>query len=497
MFKNVINSTPFTTEIANGYFTNIEAKETFRGDVSFISTLRALVAPRLSSDEKISLSFTSTRYRKRDSKKCDLYEIVGFYSLFENYDVKDMIQIHNFSGVSEEDIDFCMETVENNFESQYTCWHRLGKVTDFYRKSFKVLCYIDPEKKNVFIFTGGMTLQKMHYLQCSIFAFLPWYFNPEEGVSELEMRLIESLREKTSTKYMECLAEMANKYDFNTERVRKLLQGFELRHERQEAESIKEQIENCITKINNLNESIGAYLRTKSDMELRLLGIEAKIEQGVSNDSEIMEYFLCNKNIILDNVTNTVMKFTCISYLSFYDEEMAKKVIDNHTSFIYRPNGRACNNYIPENDMKKLMYALFIDEKLKMRVCASYSIDLRGGVSGLSHVTYSYECRDCMPNPHIDQYACMGNYTRVVNTILQEHNYIGAIEQCLASCKSLNFADSTVMKMFASRIYGLDGYETPRCIELPDGNVVTPLDAIKWLKENETQTQEGEVKTDE
>lgn len=87
----------------------------------------------------------------------------------------------------------------------------------------------------------------------------------------------------------------------------------------------------------------------------------------------------------------------------------------------------------------------------------------------------------------------MGNYQRAINELLKNHNYIGAIEQCVASCRSLNFADSTVMQEFMRRLYGLSDYNVNiRCIELPDGRVVEPKEAIVWLKEQEGENEANE-----
>ena len=61
------------------------------------------------------------------------------------------------------------------------------------------------------------------------------------------------------------------------------------------------------------------------------------------------------------------------------------------------------------------------------------------------------------------------------------------------SCKSLNFNDSPVMQEFMRRMYGISDYQdsiNTRCIELPDGTVVTPVDAINWLKAQEVQADE-------
>ena len=143
--------------------------------------------------------------------------------------------------------------------------------------------------------------------------------------------------------------------------------------------------------------------------------------------------------------------------------------------------------------MRMLMTAIFLDQKLRIRFCAAYKFNMNGSVSAVSRYSFGAECRDCTPNTHIDRFSCLGNYQRSINELLKHHDYIGAIEQCSASCKSLNFNDSPVMQEFMRRMYGISDYQdtiNTRCIELPDGTVVTPVDAINWLKAQEVQADE-------
>ena len=143
--------------------------------------------------------------------------------------------------------------------------------------------------------------------------------------------------------------------------------------------------------------------------------------------------------------------------------------------------------------MKKLMYAIFIDQVLKLRFCCAYTIRLGERVTGMRGYDYNESCDTYIPNPHIDRYSCLGNYERTMNERLMENDAIGAIEQCISSCKSLNFSDSTVMEVFMDRMCGRDGYKHNKCIELPDGSVVDMKGAIEWMKEQERAAQEAEV----
>lgn len=491
MFKQVIRNTQLTTDAANSFFQHIFG-ESFQQDVSFVSTLRALVAPRMKEGESITLGFYQSNYSASylgnyPAKTAAVRDICDL-----EYCDPGRIIIHNFYNTSQDSNYAWMELMKSTLTSVYPDWHRLDKVTDFFKKTFYALCFINPEKKSVIVFVDNMDIRKMHYLQCSIFAFLPWYFDPKLGVSKVEMELIESLREKTPTKYEDCIARIAEQYDFRTARIRQLLAGFETRYESMEYDKVRREIQRCIEYIDSLNDKIGSYLRTKNDLEIRLLGLETKIANG-SDESEIMDYFLCNDKLILESVTNDSMVFVVKTYLEYFDEDLAERVIRNESSYVYRPNGRGCNNIIPAEDMRMLMTAIFLDQKLRVRFCAAYKFNMNGSVSAMGSHIFGAECRDCTPNTHIDRYTCLGNYSMSINELLKRHDYIGAIEQCSASCKSLNFNDSPVMQEFMRSMYGISDYQdriNTRCIELPDGTVVTPVDAINWLKAQEVQADE-------
>ena len=486
MFKNVLQSTPLTTDAADAFFSERIYGQPYRYDITFLSTLRALLGKCMPENEPLYLSFNSSNYSSgilgdmnyRDA----LRRVVDDY-----YELRFSLHVHEFAHPDPVSNQAWMTLIQSNLAKEYSGWQLVEKVSVFFRKVFGVLCFINPELKSVMIFVDHFGVRQMHYLQCGIFAFLPWYFDPESGVSDLEMELISSLREKTSEKYEACLAKIAEGYDFKTARIRQLLNGFESRYERIRCEQVRTEISNIIQQINNLNERIGSYLGQQREREATLLGLETKIAQS-DGDSEIMEYFLCNNHLTLENVTDTRMTFVVRDYLTYFDEEMAKSVIANNESYIYKPNGRRCSNIIPAEDMKKLMTAVFIDQTIKVRLCAAYEFQLDGNVVPKQSYHYDYDCKTYTPNTHIDRYSCMGNYVQTINRLLRDHNYIGAIEQCIASCKSLNFADSAVMNEFMQRLYGISDYHVNRtCLELPDGSIVDPQGAIAYLKGEEEQ----------
>lgn len=486
MFRAIINSTPLTSDVANDFFQNIHG-DTFNGDVSFIATLRALVAPRMQEGDNLQLAltysdFTASQISSGNARDI-LRDIVNPDRMNEG-----TVVIHSFRNRNQEDNYANLEFVKSKFTSIYNNWFRLEKVTEFFRRTFLVLCFVNPEDKQVIIFTENLDIRRFHYLQCSILAFMPWYFDPEKGVSPEEMELIQSLREKNSEKYEDCIAKIAEKYDFKTAKIRKLLAGFETRYEIIERDNIRRKINDCLINISSLNDRIAGYLRAKHDYEIKLLGLEAKITSG-DGESEIMGYFLSNDKLSLISVNDHTMTFAVKDYLTFFDEELAMQIIENRDSYIYHPGGRSCNSYIPADDMELFMTAV-VEQKIRIKFCAAYQFRFGEWVRAIAHYNYGHEFRDCTPNPHIDQYSCMGNYERTINTLIMDNNYIMALEQSIASCKSLNFGDPPVMQEFMKRLYSIsDNHANIRCVELPTGVIVTPKEAIEFLKSEAAENE--------
>lgn len=483
MFKSSIASTPLTTDAANSFFQNITG-DRFGNDYSFLATLRALVAPRIKEGESINLIFGQSNYDSSTISSVPAERVTK--AIFNGYDLDERtgtIIVHSFTSSQENNL-ANFRLVEGKFTDCYAGYYRLEKVRDFYRKSFNVDCYINPELKTVIVLVDNLDNKKLHYLQVSILAFLPWYFNPNDGVSELEMELLYSLRETSSSKYEACIAKIAEAYDFKSARVRQLLKGFETRYERIECEKVQNEIFRLDADIERLNNQIGSLLGKRNDTCIKLYGLERKIAEG-GEDSEIMEYFLCNNRLFLENVTERDMYFAVKDYLAYFDSEMAERAINNRRSFVYVNGDQPYRGITPEG-MKKLLTEIFVNDtpRLRIKFCAAYRFDLNGSVSAMRDHNFSYEFADCMPNTHIDKYTCMGNYTTTINHLLKNRDYIGALEQCIASCKSLNWGDSAVMGRFMRAMWGAES-ENNRCIELPNGSVVKPAEAIKWLEQQE------------
>lgn len=481
MFRNVIVETPFSSVSADVVFGGRISSEKYNNDVTFGTTLRILLDKRVPDGDFVTARFHSSSYGRRnigDNTAEALLNAINSYDISEG----GLILINNLCHSNDEDNHAIMSFVSEKFTSVFDGWAVVDKVTEFFKPVFNVVCFINPEIKSVALYAERLDVRKLHYLQCCIPGIVPWYFSGENAIKREsdELALLDSLRQKNSTAYEELVEKFAEKYDFETLRIRQLLAGFELRYERAQRNELRAQSERLVSDINGYQNRINQLLREKAENDMRLFGIETKLAEE-KDDSEIMDYFLTNKNVGLEMVNDTVMRFITKGYFTYFDEEIAKRAIDNSRSYVY-PHGETGRHGISAGDMKMLMTAIFLDEKLKLRTCAAYELRLDGGVNALRDYDFSSAYKTYLPNPHIQRYRCLGNYSQAITDCLKSRNYLGAIEQCIASCRSINFGDSVVMEAFMNSMYN---DSTRKFIELPDGSVVNTTGAIEYLKKQQ------------
>lgn len=479
MFKQCINFTSLTSEAANIFFQNITG-DNYGSDCTFLATLRALVAPRLPEGESIRLTFGRSNYSAADVLTAPSESMVrAICSAFSPTNGR--IYVHNLSSRDEESSTANIDLLKSRFCKIYDGWQLLDKISIFYQKSFRVICFINPDIKSVALFVDQLNMQKLHYLQMSTLAFLPWYFQAENGIEEIELEMLKSLRERSSDKYLCCIDEISKRYDFESGRIRSLLHDFETAYERRECENVLSEISAVDNNLRGLESRISDQIRHRNDLCIKLTGLKRRIAEGI--ESEIMEYFLCNRKLYLESVSNTHMHFAVRDYMSYFDEDAAQSYIDSDSGYFY-DYCSGDEGDISKEGMKKLLNAIFIDQTLKIRFCAAYSFDLNGSVRAEGHHQFSDEFNGYEPNPHIQEYSCMGGYIVPINKALQNRDYITALEQCIASAKSLNLHDSSVMDRFVEQLTENHGREY-KAIELPDGRVVSPAEAIKWIESQE------------
>jgi hypothetical protein len=195
--------------------------------------------------------------------------------------------------------------------------------------------------------------------------------------------------------------------------------------------------------------------------------------------SDIMEYFLCNKNLSLISVKGTAIEFVVHGYVDIYDEDALEKYLCNHNSYLYNNIGD-----IPKEVMERFYRTIFIDRTLKLRICAAYKADMRNHITPLTDYIFPPESSTYIPNQHIQGSGCIGGYVQRFVEYMANRDYVGAIDQAAVSARNLNFHDSGVIAKLVTNLLNT----TATCIEDLDGKLMTPMDVIDRLAGEEAET---------
>lgn len=493
MFSELINGTQFTSDIANETMSAISWSRysNYGRDVTLISTLRALIFPRLNEGERL---YVYLRNQFASQSTINAYDKETIVNYFYPNDIKSVTNgsedpVFSWVKVSRYEKDG-LDFLSENFLSVHPDYVEVKKVSLFFKKSFRVLCYIRPSTKDVVLFTSNVDSEGYHFIQCAIPAMFPWYFRDNQ-LSEDEINLLKSLEGDEADKYKECLSILAEKYNFRDQYIRSKLNNVENYIDTQRSAGLRNLISSRRSDIKSYSEYIATAMREIGQANDELFSIDERLNNK-TDDSEMIEYFCCNKNIHLAEVEIPEIYFVATGYLEYYDKDLAIRVINNPNSIAYKYSGSYYNISMCES-IKKLLTEIFIKETARIKVCAKFYMDINGWANAVDHADFStYDFyTDYIPNEHIQRYACMGSYSQIVSSLMREKKYIEAIEQCMASCRSLNFGDSTVISSIM-RTYFYEPDSFYRCIELNDGTTMTIKEALKWASSIGEENQSNE-----
>lgn len=475
MFKQTIPDTELTTEAANQFFSFIDIDSTF-GDNVFGTALRILLYGRVPEGDMISF-----RFRSRTAPVESVGGILGHFPMNAG-----RLYVYHIGG-SDEDVQKTMKLVVDGFTNKYIGYARVDKVSNFYRNSFPVVCFVNQELHSTVVFLPKATIQKVHYLCTAIPAMMPWYFSGDMKLKAEEIEFLKTFQEGTPDKFLQYVHKFATDADFETARLRSCLAGFETNFLNGAILEAKTELQDIDNTIESINLEFSRYLERRENTCIRLLGLERK-KQEDGEPHEILDYFLTNKKLYLVETNDTEMTFCVKDYITYFDEDAATEYIKNHHGYFYK---YCSNDGITIPEMEDILMKIFVDQEIRIRVCAAYRLRLNGSASGVSNFSFDSHFGTYIPNPHIQGYACLGNYRMEINNAMKKHDYIYALEQCIASAKSLNFHDSVVMDYFSEDLTKYAGTNR-RCIELQDGTVVTLSEAIKWIRLQKAQGNKPE-----
>jgi len=478
LFTKAIYETALTSEVADRLFSNITnasyASNTI--DQSFLATLRALTHKRLPQAEEVRLAckvLYLDDFNISESKVGQCMDL--FIPETAKYPVPSRHTINIISTTNTTAGEKMLDVVKRNvgsgkrYLSSYT---RRDDLQVFYARKVNGLFYTATDEMNTIIFADKLELKHFHVLQMMIPKYLPRLF-AGSPLTEPEIALLKSTGNKSAVEYESLLEGFAKDLDIRAEIIRSKLAGFGSVFERIRAAELRNQIQwhqndydDLLTKLRETSNKI-------QECRYTLAGLECSINDN-SNDSEIMEYFMCNKNLTVVKVAGTAIEFIAHGYADIYDVDAFERYVGNHNGYLYS----SISSSITKPQMEMLYRAVFGDGLYKLRICAAYIADMKTGLRPFQSYTFPSESRTYFPNTHIQHFGCIGSYAGRFQEYIDRRDYVGAIDQAAVSARNLNFYDSAVMGNFARDF----SRSKVKCLEKLDGTLLTPREVIIELE---------------
>lgn len=491
MFTKEMTNLTLTSRILNNVFPNITGTN-FGYDESFLATLRALIYRRIKPEDciRVDLKLSSRIFDFiKDKNGLEAYNAISVAP------IPNSILIVGFNG-GEKNRTRSMEIINNEFIKLFPGFVELLDLHEYSRRqSLNIRYFINEKDKSVAVFAEELNLKVWHFIQSFTSRLLPWYFN-NCPLAEDEKGLLKSLTNKTSTTYLRLIEAMAEKFDLRGIKIEGLLKDFDKKRKANSLSLIKNEIYRQESDMNRWMQRYMDGLKVLEDLRIKESGLEYQIREGDIHDSELIDFFKNNHHVNILSVDDNYIKIIIDTTLENYDPEMFERMCKNEKSYLFEGYTVTEPTFESKEARKKLLNAIFgEDSLLKIKVCAYYCIDVRGGVMSSTGFAYTEIYKDFLVNPHIKYHACIGNNRPIICNFLKKGDYISGITQCQVSAMNLNLSEgSQTVAPFLGELFSNN---CKNVILMPDGTSCTPRAAYNWLLSQENNTTENEHKQED
>lgn len=311
---------------------------------------------------------------------------------------------------------------------------------------------------------------------------LPWLFKDHPLTSD-ELAYLRAL--STPDTDSESLTRMEealyNKTDLPSRAADKAIESlFKGTIDRRKTD-LKRQIEALYRELEETRAHISKIFTDITSMNCELTGLDSKDESTLI--TEVKDYLHTQKDIIV-NTAGEELLLTITTFLSNYDpNDVDTFVFNSFTPYSGIPTAARL-------DVRTLFKAIFVDHIFKVKMVANYKLDFNCHVTAIKD-SCSVDGSKAIPNPHINEYACLGNYGPMLADAEDHRDFITAIAICQQSAGSMNLVETI------STDYFWGNFATAYCKDIPviltaTGESITPKQAIEQLKSANDSAKEGE-----
>lgn len=482
MFPTLIESSvsALTSPIADTMFPNITGRA-FRGDYSFSATLRALLYNRMPENHRMSVWFNDNVPRidvgmNYQSAREFLNNSIGHVP--ENEIA--VVNLRNRGEASKPQLEFFETQLA---ESVFTYEPDLSLAMEQTKLHNHFGCRVFTSKANnaAIVVVDSLDTLVWHTMQAILCRLLVNYYDrtPEGKPNDMQMRVVLGLNCKDGPeKYIAALKEIENVLDFRGMSIRAICKGTMKRSVEARMRKTEEELNNFHRRIDDIMTDYKSCIRQMEELNIVLAGCIAQ-KNAAANDDELIEYLTSQTWFNPIEKKDDGFSFILRSDLDLFDAEMYECMIDNDDSFYWDDVSYNDELWEDEDDRRLLLDHLFGSEAdLKLQTCAFFTLGTAGNISSWSGYSYPAAYENCLPNPHLNHFNCLGAHFELITDRIRAGDLIGAIAQCRTSTASVNLGESPTMRHFLEDLW----FTHKTCIRLPDGREVEPHDALLYLK---------------
>lgn len=488
MFGERIMSTPLCDPEADEFFEGIYEYGDLLNrnmDATFISTLRYLLYHRI--DDKTGIDLRLSLYERNDNS---IINIINNAAITSN-----VASPKSYSQHLKNDIVICNFYHFSGNKNFLKCYKNDGLFKTLDQQGFRELhdlalfvnknahieslFYINENRSTTIILTEGITLKAWHLMQSLIPRLVPWYFE-ETPLTEDEKNFLYTLSTNPDADaYKKCLYDFASRLNLRDSRIKRLLKDFESKRKEKEIGELELQIISFRNEIDRILERYKHLIHDIEDAATRKDGLKFQLENSKDMDSELINYLTCNKHVNLHRVTDNTFEIGVTTTLENYDPDLYDRMSKNRNSAIFKCYPVSEITFSKEEIRKRFLDAIFGDDPiLKIKIKAGFELNF--AFKSVNAIEQPVEYEDgYLYNPHLKIHHCIGNNRPEINQCLINSDYVGAIEQCIASAKNMNFAEGSItVSPFFRWLFDKN---CEKVILMPDGTSKTPKEAYEWL----------------
>lgn len=475
MFSNAIRegSTPFTSKVADEMFGRISGRP-YRGDESFLATLRALLYKRLPKEK--SMTVRPVDFPTNMSDAVFSSDIKVFLSDAIQGVPNDCITIAAVRGTKEY-IERVFTAIDDKMQD-LTGFVPRRDLQEVYASTNTVTrILINAEANSALIVIERPDLTRWHLLQACIKHYLPGYFSGDNDTTQEERELLKMMFRGDSNDYLNAIGEIAKEVDFRGYILENIVKDLSKSIHQSSIRRSQEKLSELNDRLSGLIDQQRTILASIDNENTMLLGARERMRCD-TGDKELFDFMMMNKSIEPLERVDHGFSIIVRTDLDSYDPDLYERMARNPDSDLYYDYSVDNDDFDSDANKRKLLDAIFGDDPvLKINTCAYFQIDVRGSVHVTSDYNFPIAYKDCLPNPHLDHHSCLGQHREPIESLIRRGDIPAALVQCRVAASSINLGEQPTLHPFLSTLFSTHD----KVIRLPDGTNVNPSEALEWL----------------